>query len=69
MQTINVQQAAHLMHKDPQFVRAGLRDGTLPFGVAIKVSQTRYSYYISPAKFYAFIGKEDRNGRKNNPLL
>lgn len=48
-------QAARLMHKRPAFVRQGLRDGVFPWGYAVKTG-TRYSYYISPAKFTEYTG-------------
>ncbi len=56
MESISVIEAAHIMHKDPQFVRAGLQKGQLPFGSAVRVSNQRYSYYISPQKFAEYIG-------------
>lgn len=53
---ITVAQAAKLMGCDPQFVRIGLQQGSLPIGAAVKVGETRYSYYISPKLFYEFTG-------------
>lgn len=53
---ITVLQAAKLMGCDPQFVRIGLQQGTLPIGSAVKVGQKQYSYYISPKLFYEFTG-------------
>lgn len=56
---LNVGIAALLMGKSEQFVRIGLQQGIFPFGVAVK-NKTRYSYYISPEKFRAFLGITDK---------
>lgn len=56
---LNLQIAAALMGKSEQFVRIGLQQGVLPFGAAVK-NKTRYSYYISPEKFRAFLGITDK---------
>ena len=52
---VSVTQAARLMHKDEHFVRAGLMDGTLPFGAARKNGE-RASFYISPGKLRDYVG-------------
>lgn len=57
MEKISIAQAAKEMGKSQQFVRIGLRRGILPFGVAVQMS-TRWSYHISPAKFYEYMKKE-----------
>ena len=56
---LNLGIAAALMGKSEQFVRVGLQQGVLPFGVAVK-NKTRYSYYISPERFRAFLGITDK---------
>ena len=43
--------------KSEQFVRIGLQTNRLPFGSAVLIS-THWTYYISPIKFYSFLGKE-----------
>lgn len=49
--------AARVMKKDPQFIRQGLIQGFLRFGVAIKKEgSTQYDYYISPMKFWQETG-------------
>lgn len=53
-----IREAARLMGKSDQFVRLGLQRGAFPFGTAVKVS-TQFTYYISPKKFYEYIGRED----------
>ena len=49
------EQAAKLMGKRASFVRQGLQDGIFPWGYAVKTS-SRWSYYISPAKFTEYTG-------------
>lgn len=53
---IAVATAAKLMGVGQEFIRAGLRQGRLPFGTAVKVSGTKYTYYISPVKFAEYTG-------------
>lgn len=55
MQKITVKQAAEIMNKSQEFIRAGLRHGKLPIGTAVKMSSI-WTYYISPEKFKEFTG-------------
>lgn len=41
-----------------QAVRVGLQKGTFPFGWAIKTSETRFTYAISPKLFEEYLGKK-----------
>ena len=52
-----IKEVAKELKKSQQFVRIGLQRGILPFGTAQIVSGNKYSYYISPEKFYKYIGK------------
>ncbi|MDD4000377.1 MAG: hypothetical protein PHX62_05755 [Bacilli bacterium] len=52
-----IEEAAKIMGKSKQFVRVGLQRGILPFGTAVKLS-SRWTYYISPPKFYDYVGGE-----------
>lgn len=52
---VSIKKAAQMMAKSEQFVRIGLQRQILPFGAAIKVN-AKYTYYISPGKFYEYIG-------------
>ena len=47
---ITIKQVAEAMGKSQEFVRAGLRNNALPFGVAVP-HKKRWSYYIYPDKF------------------
>lgn len=54
---VPVSVAAKVMHKDKQFVRQGILQGILKFGVAFKKSGSgEYDYYISPMKFWQETG-------------
>lgn len=54
---IPVAVAARIMKKDKQFVRQGIIQGLLDFGVAFKKEGSdQYDYYISPLKFWEATG-------------
>ena len=63
-ENVPVTVAAQVMKKDPQFIRQGIIQGLLKFGVAFKKEgSSQYDYYISPMKFwqetgYVYEGKE-----------
>lgn len=64
---ISVKKAAKLMGKHEMFVRLGLQNGTLPFGVAIKQpNKTKYSYYISPKLFFEYVGTNGLQSEKED---
>lgn len=54
---MSIKEVAEELGKSQQFVRIGIQRGILPFGIAQVVSGEKYSYYISPEKFYEYIGK------------
>jgi len=56
--SLSVHEAAEIMGKSDQFVRIGLQREILPFGSAVKLS-TRWTYYISPTRFYEYVGRDD----------
>lgn len=53
---MTVLECAKLLDKSPQFVRIGLQRGILPFGYAIKLNGNKYTYHISAAKVYEYLG-------------
>jgi hypothetical protein len=55
VENVSVKQAAEIMGKSQQFIRVGLQRGLLPFGIAVKMS-SKWTYYISPKKFYEYVG-------------
>lgn len=56
-ENVPVAVAARVMKKDKQFVRQGIVQGLLTFGVAFKKEGSdQYDYYISPLKFWKETG-------------
>ena len=55
VKSVFIKEASQLMGKSEQFIRVGLRNKRLPFGVAVQLS-TQWTYYISPKLFYEYIG-------------
>ena len=55
---VSIEEAASLMGVSQQYVRIGIQQGILPFGVAVRVGGGRYTYYISPKQFTEFTGIE-----------
>ena len=58
--SLSIKKAAEIMGMSQQFIRIGLQRGILPFGSAIKMS-TKWTYYISPSRFYEYIGIGERD--------
>lgn len=56
VRNITVKQASKIMGKSEQFIRVGLRNKRLPFGLAVKLS-SQWTYYISPKLFYEYVGE------------
>ena len=54
--TVSIKEASKIMGKSEQFIRIGLRNKRLPFGMAVKLS-SHWTYYISPKLFYEFVGE------------
>lgn len=59
LKNIPVAIAAKALGKSKQFVRVALQRSIVPFGFAVKVSGTKWSYHISPRKFNEYIGLID----------
>ncbi len=53
---LTIAEASKLMGVSQQFVRIGLQKGILPFGYAIQISKSRYTYFISREKFKEYTG-------------
>lgn len=52
---LSVAQAASLLNVSEQFIRIGLQQGTLKFGMAVKMSG-QYTYVITKQKFEEVTG-------------
>ncbi len=56
--SMTIAEVAEKLGKSQQFVRIGLQRGILTFGTAqIMPNKNKYTYYISPALFFQYIGK------------
>ena len=55
---MNVLEAAEILRKTPQFVRFGLRQKTLPIGVAVLCPGNRYSYHVSEELLRQYVGNK-----------
>ena len=51
----SVETAAKLLEASPQFIRIGLQQGTLKFGMAVKTSR-HWTYVITKQKFEEVTG-------------
>lgn len=55
---LTVQEVSELMNCSEQFIRRGLQKGIFPWGYAVRISGTRFTYWISKSKFSEFTGIE-----------
>lgn len=53
---ITVKVAAELMGVSEQYVRVALQQNVLPIGTAVKLTGSKYTYYISPRLFTEYTG-------------
>ena len=61
--TLIVEEAARLMHKNPSFIRCGLQNKRFNFGCAV-FHNGRWNYYINKQKFLEETGINERAGEK-----
>ena len=55
---ISVKEASKITGMPEQFIRIGLQQERIPFGVAVK-GQGRWSYHISAKKLEEYIGRKE----------
>lgn len=53
---LTVKIAADLMGVSEQFVRVAMQQKQLPIGTAVKITGSKYTYYISPKLFTEYTG-------------
>lgn len=53
-----VSEAAKRLGMSTQTLRLALRQGLFPFGVAVKTSDNRYTYYINPVGLEKYLEGE-----------
>lgn len=56
---ILVEEAAKKLGLGVHSLRVALQQGLFDFGVAIKTTDNRYTYYINPKKFHAYLEGHD----------
>ena len=53
------QEAAKKLGMNTQTLRLALQQGLFPFGVAIKTSENRYTYYINETRLQCYLEGRD----------
>ena len=63
---LTVIEVAKIMGVDPNFVRAGLKNEKLPFGIAFKTKETnsKWQYLIIPNRFWKWWGNKNEEAEK-----
>ena len=56
-----VEHAAKKLGLSTQTLRLALQQGKFSFGVAVKTSENRYTYYINPARLEIYLRGADYN--------
>lgn len=65
---MKVTECAKLLNKSPQFVRIGLQRGILPFGVAIRINGSKYTYFINEYQVKKYLGLDEKDEKDENDL-
>jgi len=58
IENVSIKEASERLGKSQQFVRVALQNGTAPFGMAVKMKGSRYSYHISRHSFEKYLGTQ-----------
>lgn len=56
VETITPAEAGKMIHKNAEFIRAGLRQGRFDFGTAVESKSGEWNYLIIKSKFLEFVG-------------
>lgn len=56
MSKVTIEEAAKLLEISPQCLRVALQRDKFPFGIAVKQSERRYTYYINRKQLVNYIG-------------
>ena len=57
-----VEDAAKCLGMNPQTLRLALQQGLFDFGVAVKTSPKRYTYYINESRLKKYLGGTQNDG-------
>lgn len=72
VETMTPAEAGKVIHKNAEFIRAGLRQNRFPFGTAVQSKSGTWNYVIIKEKFREYVGlnsktnfqtTEEDNGR------
>ena len=55
------EEAGRIVHKNAEFIRAGLRQGRFDFGSAVQGSGGQWNYNIIKSKFLKYAGIQEKN--------
>ena len=55
---ISVETVAKRMGVTPMFLRMGMRQGKIPFGIGVQMPGGRWRYYINERKVEEYLGKD-----------
>lgn len=59
---VKVSEAAERLDMTPQTLRLGLQQDLFNFGVAIRTSPKRYTYYINRSRLEKYLGGVEKDG-------
>lgn len=59
VETITPAEAGKIIHKNAEFIRAGLRQGRFDFGTAVKSKSGQWNYIIFKNKFLKYAGLKE----------
>ena len=59
VETITPAEAGKMIHKNAEFIRAGLRQGRFDFGPAVEGKNGQWNYVILKEKFFKYVGIEE----------
>lgn len=72
VKTITVEKAASIIHKSPEFIRAGLRQDKFNFGAAVQGKTGQWNYVILENKFLEWLGikkESDTNEKEAKRII
>lgn len=61
VETMTPEQAAKIVHKSAEFIRALLRQGEADWGTAVQGKTGQWNYLIIKSKFLDWVGRGDFN--------
>lgn len=56
---MTIKECAKIMGCSEQFLRIGLQQGRIPFGIAVRTTPRRWTYFIDDEKFKKWKGDKE----------